>query len=79
MVPHFPHFLGAFLPLNRETMISQAKTCEVQDPVFGNLKAETKIIRPRAPAITKVRKETREKPDLPASTGSVHTLSKMFS
>lgn len=79
MVPHLPHFIVAFLPLNRETMISQAKTCDVQDPVCGNVKAETKVIRPRVPAITKVWKETRENPDLPASTDSVHTLSRAFS
>lgn len=79
MVPHPPHFVVAFLPLNRKILISQAKKCDVQDPVFGNVKAETKVIRPRAPAITKIWKETREKPDLPASTDSVHTLSRAFS
>ena len=60
-----PHFTVAFFPLSREAMLVQAKTCDLQEPVFGNLKAETKKIRPRVPAITEVWKETREKPDLP--------------
>lgn len=57
-------------------MILQAKTRDLQDSVFWNLMAETKEIRPRVPAITKVWKETREKPDHPAPTDKICSHSK---